>query len=102
MTCDRVAKTYRCFFGASLALTVALIDGAGIAPSVAQTPRETPPDILAVQLRSQGYACEKPQDAARDNERSKPDQPVWILKCENVTYRMQLTPGMAAKVERLE
>lgn len=82
------------------ALAVALTDATGIA--VAQPASETPPGILAVQLRSQGYACDRPQSATRDAERSRPDQAVWILKCENITYRMQLTPGMAAKVERID
>jgi hypothetical protein len=70
--------------------------------AAAQRPRETPPDILAVQLRSQGFACDKPKSAERDAELSRPDQAVWVLKCENVTYRMRLTPGMPAKVERLD
>lgn len=95
-------KTSFCFTEARLALTLALMYGACTLPSVAQQPKETPPDILAVQLRSQGHACDKPLSATRDDERSKPDQAVWVLRCENVSYRMQLTPGMAAKVERLD
>jgi len=89
-----------CLYPASAVL--AALAAAGPAPSAAQPARETPPDILAVQLRSQGYACEKPQSATRDAERSRPDQAVWILRCEAITYRVQLTPGMAAKVERLD
>lgn len=83
---------------AGLALAIALPGAAAIA----QPASENPSGILAVQLRSQGYACDKPQSATRDAERSRPDQAVWVLKCENITYRMQLTPGMAAKVERIE
>lgn len=95
-------NTSCCFTEAHLTLIVALMYGAYITPSAAQQPKETPPDILAVQLRSQGHACDKPLSATRDDERSKPDQAVWVLRCENVSYRMQLTPGMAAKVERLD
>jgi len=76
--------------------------GAAALPSAAQTPKETPTSILAVQIRSQGHACDKPLGATRDDETSKPDQPVWVLKCANATYRMQLTAGMPAKVERLD
>jgi hypothetical protein len=101
MTCDRATTTYRHFLCASLVLAVTAMD-AGSAPSGAQRPTETPPDILAVQIRSQGYACGKALSAERDAERSRPDQAVWVLRCENITYRMQLTPGMAAKVERLD
>jgi hypothetical protein len=84
------------------ALAVTLTGATGIPPAVAQRASETPSGSLAVQLRSQGYACENPQSASRDAERSRPDQAVWVLNCGNVTYRMLLTPGMAAKVERIE
>ncbi|MDT3684069.1 MAG: hypothetical protein RO009_03380 [Pseudorhodoplanes sp.] len=67
-------------------------------PAAAQ---EMPPEILAVQIRSQGFACEKPLSAVRDKALSRPDQAAWILKCQNVTYRVRLNPGMAARVQRI-
>jgi hypothetical protein len=69
--------------------------------SVAMAAGETPKDILAAQIRSQGIVCDKPQRATRDAKRSKPDLEVWILKCENATYRVSRYPDMAAKVEQL-
>jgi hypothetical protein len=30
-----------------------------------------------------------------------PNETVWILTCENDTYRMTVIPDMAAKVEKL-
>jgi hypothetical protein len=60
---------------------------------------ETPKDVLAAQIRSQGYACDKPQRATRDARQSKPDHDVWVLKCENATYRVSRYPDLAAKVE---
>jgi len=62
---------------------------------------EVPPDIIAVQIRKQGYSCSNPQSAKRDEAASKPDLPVWILKCENASYRVRLVGNMADRIERL-
>jgi hypothetical protein len=62
---------------------------------------EVPADIIAVQIRKQGYECTNPQSAKRDPERSKPDLPVWILTCENATYRVRLVGNMADHVEKM-
>ena len=67
----------------------------------AKAAEETPQGMLAAQIRMQGFACDKPLSAVRDAKRSKPDHSVWILKCENATYRISRVPDMAAKVERL-
>lgn len=58
-------------------------------------------DILAVQIRSQGFACDNPRGATRDEKLSKPDYDVWILECENATYRIGRYPDLPAKVEKL-
>jgi hypothetical protein len=62
---------------------------------------ETTKDVLAAQIRTQGYACDKPQRATRDAKQSRPDHDVWVLKCENATYRISRYPDLAAKVEVL-
>ena len=62
---------------------------------------QTPPDVLAAQIRAQGYRCEPPLRAKRDAKQSKPDRAVWILKCGASTFRIRLDPNMAAKVEKL-
>jgi hypothetical protein len=62
---------------------------------------ETPKDMLAAQIRSQGITCDRPLRATRDAKRSGPDHEVWILKCDNATYRVARYPDMAAKVEQL-
>ena len=69
--------------------------------SAARAASETPKDMLAAQIRRQGFACDNPQRATRDANRSKPDHEVWVLKCDNATYRVSRYPDMAAKVERL-
>jgi len=63
---------------------------------------ETPQDVLAAQIRLQGYVCDKSLGAVRDKKRSKPDHPVWVLRCSNATYRVSRVPDMAAKVEPLQ
>jgi hypothetical protein len=59
-------------------------------------------EIIADQIRDQGYACNESLSAERDPTYSRPDEPVWILDCDNATYRVRLVPGMAADVERLD
>ena len=56
-------------------------------------------EIIAAQLRSQGFVCDHPQSATRDTGASKPNETVWIVVCENATYRATLVPNMAAHVE---
>jgi hypothetical protein len=62
---------------------------------------ETAADMLAVQIRSQGLTCDKPQQATRDTKLSKRDYDVWVLKCENATYRVGRYPDLPAKIEKL-
>jgi hypothetical protein len=66
----------------------------------AQGAEERPAEIIAVQIRDQGYACDKALSAEREQPESY--DAVWILKCDNATYRVRLIPDMAAKVERLD
>ena len=76
------------------------------APAVAQTgggvSEDAAANIVATQIRAQGYACEEPTDANRDQETSKPDETAWILTCKNATYRVRLVPDMAAHIEQLD
>ena len=62
---------------------------------------ETPAEIIAAQIRRQGYTCDKPKSAKRDRTDSKPNAEVWILNCEAESYRVELVPDLAAKVERI-
>lgn len=67
----------------------------------ARAAEETPQTVLAAQIRAQGFACDKALSAAKDNNRSRPDHTVWVLKCSNANYRVSGAPDMAAKVELL-
>ena len=68
----------------------------------AQAQNESAASIIAVQIRKQGFACDNPQSAERNEEASRPDLPVWKLNCGNAIYRVELVPNMAAKVERVD
>jgi hypothetical protein len=58
--------------------------------------------VVADQVRTQGYACANPQAVQRDPDLSRPDLPVWILTCENNRYRVELVPDMQARVTQLD
>ena len=86
----------------SLAIVSMLIVLCAVIGPSAQAAGETPKDMLAAQIRTQGVACAKPLSAVRDAKRSKPDHEVWVLKCSNATYRISRAPDMAAKIEQLQ
>jgi len=74
---------------------------AGIGPTMGQSADEPTPDLLASQIRDQGFTCDKPKSAQHEASQSKPNETVWILICENESYRMTVVPDLAAKVEKL-
>jgi hypothetical protein len=86
--------------GLELAAAVALTCLSALA-SVAQEPG-APADIIAAQIRTQGYACNPPVAATRDQAASRPNETVWFLRCGNARYRVQLVPDLAAQVTRLD
>jgi len=69
--------------------------------SVAHAAGQTAKDDIAAQIRTQGFACDRPLRAVQDKKQSKPDHEVWVLTCNNATYRFSRYPDMAAKVEVL-
>ncbi|MCA6104169.1 MULTISPECIES: hypothetical protein [Bradyrhizobium] len=85
------------FTGLALAVPFAV----GLAASDART-EETLQGMLATQLRAQGYPCDKPLKAERDDKLSKPDNEAWTLTCSNATYRVSRVPDLAAKVEKID
>ena len=50
----------------------------------------------------QGFACENPVSAEHDRGSSKPNEAVWLLKCEKHSYRVRLVPDMAANVTPMD
>ena len=82
----------------SLHVAVATLAALGYGGALAQ---EDPKNIIAAQLRAQGYACDHPTNVTRDFGASKPNETVWVIVCEHATYRAKLVPKMAAQVELL-
>ena len=84
------------------ALTSGVPDAQAQAPvQLTASDEEMPAEIIAVQIRKQGYECINPKSAKRDPKASEADLPVWILTCENATYRVRLVGDMADHVEKL-
>lgn len=75
---------------------------AGIGPALCQSADEPTMDLLASQIRDQGFKCDTPKSAQNEAKQSKPNETVWILTCEHDTYRMTVVPDLAAKVEKLD
>lgn len=80
---------------------IALTLAAGANSIEAADPSETPTNVIAIQIRKQGYKCDSPQSAKRETSTGNPDDKVWVLDCEDASYRVHLMPDMAARVERL-
>lgn len=55
-------------------------------------------EIVADQVRSQGFTCSDPVKATKDEAASKPDQPVYVLTCANAVYRVGLIPDKGAEI----
>ena len=81
----------------ALVLALVLSSGGGLVAKA-----ETAKSKLAAQIRAQGFACDKPLHATRDVKLSKPNYAVWVLKCENATYRIGRYPNLIANVEKLQ
>lgn len=76
---------------------------AGVALAQSSTPNVLDPkDIIADHIRQQGYKCDSPQSAKRDPDASRPDEEVWLVTCEDASYRVRLVPDLAAKVEPID
>jgi hypothetical protein len=52
-------------------------------------------------VRSQGFPCSNPSSAERISAESAPNQTVYLLKCEGMTYRVLLIPDQGAQVTRV-
>jgi hypothetical protein len=85
----------------SVFLALAVLTVLAPAPLAAQSGDDDPTNIVAAQIRAQGYKCDDPQSAKQDLQASRPDEAVWLLQCEDASYRVRLDPDMAATVERV-
>ena len=63
---------------------------------------ESPETIISAVVRREGYVCEKPIKATKDEIDSIPEEMAWILKCKNLTYKVRLYPHYLSHIEILE
>ena len=92
------------FLGLGLGLTALplLVNGGLAADTLDPNAPEQAKTIVADRIREQGYACDRAEEAHHDHASSKPDQPVWILRCSNAAYRVRLRGNSSATVEILD
>ena len=90
-----IAMKHSALISTALAVT---ITGTLIVPAISQEDAKT---MIATQVRAQQHPCATAENAARDEELSKPDSEVWILTCDNATYQVRLRPDMAAEIMKL-
>ena len=83
----------------TICVVAAAVSVAAVQDVSAQEPTK---DLLAAQIRDQGYRCNSPLGAKKDVRRSRPDEAAWVLRCKDATYRLRLVPDMAARVQRLK
>ena len=81
---------------ASFVFSALLLSGLAASTALAQ---EAVRNMLAAQIRTQGYVCDKTVKSVKDVKRSRPDHEVWVLTCSNATYRVSRAPDLAAKVD---
>ena len=72
-----------------------------IATATAQD-QSTELTIVAAKVRSQGFRCNNPSSAERIVAESVPNETVYLLKCEGITYRVVLIPDLAAIVTEVK
>lgn len=70
-------------------------------PATAQE-RNLDPEIVAAQIRSQGFVCKNPSSVERLAAESVPDEPVYILICDGTSYRVRLIPHRPAEVSEIK
>jgi hypothetical protein len=63
---------------------------------------ETAKDIVATTVRSQGYPCEQPKRAVRDEAASAPDHAAWVIECANASYWVRYDNDVPAEIKRLD
>ncbi len=59
---------------------------------------ETPKEIIAARVKGIGYPCPRALAANRDLQHPARNEVMWILRCENATYRVGLVPDMSKPI----
>jgi hypothetical protein len=97
---DRIAAVIN-YLGSRIVLAALAAIAPLIAPAPSKAQQETPTDIVATQLRRQGFPCTAPQRAVPERKESSPNAAVWRVRCAEGVYRVTLVPNLPARVERM-
>jgi hypothetical protein len=76
--------------------------GVALAQHRAPPDDESALDIVATTVRSEGYACEQPKRAHRDEATSLPDRAAWVIECANATYWVRYDNDVPAEIRQLD
>lgn len=98
MDCNR-ALLQISSIGAGVFMSICL---AGTVATATAKDQDTAATVVADQVRSQGFPCKNPSSAERIEAESAPNQTVYLLKCEGMTYRVLLIPDQAAEVAKVD
>jgi len=76
----------------------------GLAPGIffSAAAQDSAVAVIGDQVRSPGYACSNAISAERIEAESRPEEPVYLLKCEGATYKVRIVPDQAAEVTKVE
>jgi hypothetical protein len=77
------------------------LDPVRLGVPIANAADEVAKEIVAMQIRKQGYRCDTALSVDRDVEHGN-KKGGWILTCEEATYHIHLIPRRAAHVERVK
>jgi hypothetical protein len=84
------------------AIAAALSAADALAQDSAPKDEESAMEIVATTVRSQGYPCEQPKRAVRDEAASSPDRAAWVLECANARYRIKYDNDVPAEITQLD
>jgi hypothetical protein len=79
-----------------------LCAGAALAQAEPPDDEESAKDIVADTVRAQGYPCDQPERATRDEAASLPDQATWVLECADARYWVRYDNDEPAEIRQLE
>ena len=79
-----------------------LCAGGAFAQNKMPADEESAKGIVADTVRSQGYPCDRPKRATRDEAASLPDQAAWVLECANAKYWVRYDNDLPAEIRQLE
>lgn len=83
-------------------MAVVLFAAAAAAQKAPTAIDETAKDVVATTVRSQGYPCEDPKRAVRDEAASAPDRAAWVVECVNASYWVRYDNDVPAEIRRLD